>query len=149
MFLGITEFTKAYLHIKDNPWPFINLVKLTQNSRINDNEVLELLRNANGYLPRVRLENDRLKEEMSSMKAELNNTARIYQGFCDRNLNLSKREHELQLSISELEANNVELQTIITEFQDHASMPSESNPDNDNLDIGIKQMERHLQLKMY
>jgi hypothetical protein len=26
MLLGITEFTKVYLQIKDNPWPFVNLV---------------------------------------------------------------------------------------------------------------------------
>ena len=25
MLLGITEFTKAYLQVKDNPWPFIDL----------------------------------------------------------------------------------------------------------------------------
>ena len=88
MLLGITEFTKAYLQVKDNPWPFINLVKLTQNSRMKDGEVVELLKIANGYLPRVRLEYDRLKEEKSSLeaeinswKAELSNTVRIYQDF--------------------------------------------------------------------
>ena len=63
MLLGITEFTKAYLQVKDNPWPFVNIVKLTQNSRMKDGEVVELLKIANGYLPRVRLEYDRLKEE--------------------------------------------------------------------------------------
>ena len=63
MLLGITEFTKAYLQVKDNPWPFVDLVKLTQNSRMKDGEVVELLKIANGYLPRVRLEYDRLKEE--------------------------------------------------------------------------------------
>lgn len=44
MLLGITEFTKAYLQVKDNPWPFIDLVKLTQNSRMKDGEVVELLK---------------------------------------------------------------------------------------------------------
>ena len=61
MLLGITEFTKVYLQIKDNPWPFVNLVKLAQNSRISNGEVVELLKIANGYLPRIRLEYDRLK----------------------------------------------------------------------------------------
>lgn len=28
MLLVCTEFTKVYLQIKDNPWPFVNLVKL-------------------------------------------------------------------------------------------------------------------------
>ena len=68
MLLGLTEFTKVYLQIKDNPWPFVNLVKLAQNSGIRDGEVVELLKIANGYLPRVRLEYDRLKEEKSSLK---------------------------------------------------------------------------------
>ena len=68
MLLGITEFTKAYLQVKDNPWPFVDLVKLVQNSGIRDGEVVELLKIANGYLPRVRLEYDRVKEEKSSVK---------------------------------------------------------------------------------
>ena len=115
MLLGCTEFTKVYLQIKDNPWPFVNLVKLTQNSEMKDGEVVELLKIANGYLPRVRLEYDRLKEEKStgaelnSWKAELSNTARIYQEFVDRNMELKKREDELQLSITELEAKEAEL----------------------------------------
>ena len=31
MLLGLTEFTKVYLQIKNNPWPYVNLVKLAQN----------------------------------------------------------------------------------------------------------------------
>ena len=116
MLLGITEFTKAYLQVKDNPWPFVNLVKLVQNAKIGEGEVVELLKIANGYLPRVRLEYDRLKEEKNSLeaeinswKAELNNIARTYQQFVDRNIELKKREDELQLSINELEAKETEL----------------------------------------
>ena len=41
MLLGITEFTKAYLQVKDNPWPFVNLVKLVQNAKIGEGEVVE------------------------------------------------------------------------------------------------------------
>jgi hypothetical protein len=92
-------------------------------------------------LPRVRLEFDRLNWEINSKKAELDNIARIYQGFCDRNLNLSKREHELQLSISELEVKKIEFQKVITELQDRISMLRESETDDDILDIEIKQME--------
>ena len=109
MLLGITEFTKVYLQIKDNPWPFVNLVKLTQNSRIRDGEVVELLKIANRYLPRVRLEYDRVKDELNLWKAELGNTVRTYQQFIDRNIELKKREDELQLSINELEAKEAEL----------------------------------------
>jgi hypothetical protein len=103
MLLGCTEFTKVYLQIKDNPWPYVNLVQITQNARMSDCEVVELLKIANGYLPRVRLEYDRLKEEKRFSEAELNNIARTYQQFVDRNIALKKREDELQLSISELE----------------------------------------------
>ena len=116
MLLGITEFTKAYLQVKDNPWPYVNLVQLTQNARMGDGEVVELLKIANGYLPRVRLEYDRLKEEKSSLQAEinswrteLNNIALTYQQFVDRNIELKKREDELQLSINQLEAKEAEL----------------------------------------
>ena len=45
MLLGLTEFTKIYIQIKDNPWPFVNLVKLVQNARIGEGEVVELLKN--------------------------------------------------------------------------------------------------------
>jgi hypothetical protein len=141
MLLGITEFTRAYIQVKDNPWPFINLVKLSKNSGISENEVLELLKIANRYLPRVRLEYDRLNWEINSKKAELNNIARIYQDFCDRNLNLSKREHELQLSISQLEVNKIELQKTLTELQDRVSVHRKSNADNDNGYTEMKQME--------
>jgi hypothetical protein len=146
MLLGCTEFTKLYPQIKDNPWPYVNLVKLSQKSGISDIEILELLKIANSYLPRVKLEYDRLKEERNSMKAELNNIARIYQGFCDRNLKLSKREHDLQISISELEVKKFELQKVITQLQDQASILKKSNADNDILDLEIKQIEEAISM---
>ena len=136
MLLGITEFTKAYLQVKDNPWPFVDLVKLAQNSGIRDDEVVELLKIANGYLPRVRLEYDRLKEEKNSLQAELNswkveinNAVLIYQGFCDRNLELKKREDELQHSINELEAKKTELQETTTDSNQHVAEFQETNAD--------------------
>lgn len=141
MLLGLTEFTKVYPQIKDNPWLYVNLARLVQNARMGDSEVLALLKIANGYLPRVRLECDRLKEEIRSVKAELNNTVRTYQDFCDRNIKLSKREHELQLSISELEVKKIELQNVITELQDQASMLRERNMNRNILDLEVKQME--------
>jgi hypothetical protein len=51
---------------------FVNLFKLYQNSGTDEGEIIELLRIANGYLPRVRLEYDRVKEEENSLQAELN-----------------------------------------------------------------------------
>ena len=95
MLLGCTEFTKVYPHIKENPWPYLNLVKLIQNARMGDGEVEELLKIANGYLPLVRLEYDRAKAELNSWKAELDNTVRTYQQFVDSNIALKRREIEL------------------------------------------------------
>ena len=145
MLLGITEFTKAYLQVKDILWSFISLVNLFQKARIGEGEVVELLKIANGYLPRIRLEYDRLKEEkksleveLSSKKAELNNTARTYQQFVDRNLALNKREDELQLSINGLEAKEDELQRIICGLKQQLSELREFNLDN-TLDLEINQ----------
>ena len=133
MLLGITEFTKAYLQVKENPWPYVNLAKLVQNAKIGEGEVGELLKIANGYLPRVRLEYDRLKEEKSSLQAEinswrteLNNIARTYQQFVDRNIELKKREDELQHSINELEAKKIELQET-TDSNQHVGEFQETN----------------------
>jgi predicted transcriptional regulator len=85
MLLGCTEFTKVYLQIKDNPGPYVNLAKLVYNTRMGDGEIIELLRIANGYLPRIRLEYGRINEEMNSTKTELNswkaavsNEVRVY-----------------------------------------------------------------------
>ena len=146
--LGLTEFTKVYIQIKDNPWPYVNLARLVQNSRMDDSEVVELLRIANGYLPRVRLEYDRVKEEIYLSKAELNswkaavsNEVRVYQNFCDRNLALKKREDELQLTIHGLEARKSELQKTTTGLEQQLSELREINADNINLNPEVKQEE--------
>jgi predicted transcriptional regulator len=142
--LGITEFTRVYLQIKDNPLTFVNFFKLCQNSNITDGEVVELLKIANGYLPRIRLEYDRVKEEKSSLqaelnswKAELNNIARTYQQFCDRNLELKKREDELQLSISELERKETRLNESLSEFQENADFNLEVKEEEVNSMINV------------
>ena len=51
MLLGITEFTKAYLQVKDDPWPFVDLVKLTRNSRMKDGEVVDCLKSRTDIFP--------------------------------------------------------------------------------------------------
>jgi hypothetical protein len=139
MLLGLTEFTKIYIQIKDNPLPFVNLFKLVQNARMGDAEVVELLKIANGYLPRVRLEYDRVKTELNSWKDAVNNSARIYQDFCDRNLKLKKREDELQLSTTELEAKENKLQRTISGLKQQLSELQEFNVDNNTIDLEIKQ----------
>ncbi len=146
--LYITEFTRVYLQIKDNPWPFVNLVKLIQNSGMSDVEVVELLRIANRYLPRIRLEYDRVREEINLSKAELNswkaetsNSVRIYQDFCDRNVVLKKREDELLFSIRELEAKKPELQKTISRLEQHLSTLSEYEFNTSNLNPEVKHEE--------
>lgn len=123
MLLGCTEFTKVYLQIKDNPWPYVSLTRLIHEARIGDSKVVELLGIANRYLPRIRLEYDRVKEEIKLSKAELNswkaatsNEARVYQDFCDRNLELKKREDELQQNIDEMENKKAEIQKATTDL---------------------------------
>jgi chromosome segregation ATPase len=102
-----------------------------------DGEIVELLKIANGHLPRVRLEYDRLKAELNSLKAEIRNSVQIYQQFCDRNLELKKREDELQLTINELETKKTELQK--TRFNDSLSQLQENNADTTNLNPEVKQ----------
>ena len=140
MLLGITEFTKAYLQVKDVLWSFINLVNLIQKARIGEGEVVELLKIANGYLPRVRLEYDRVKEEKNSLQAELNswkaalnNEVRTYQQFVDSNITLKKRENELQQTINELEAIKSELQ--MPELNEPLS---EFHENSDNKDVSLE-----------
>lgn len=98
---------------------------------MSDGEVIELLKIANGHLPRVQLEYDRFKAELNSLNADISNSVRIYQDFCDRNIVLKNRENELQRSISELEAKNIESQ----EARLNESPPElqDGNTDNDNL----------------
>ena len=135
MLLGCTEFTKVYLQIKDNPWPYVNLVTLVQNARMGDGEVVEVLKIANGHLPRLRLEHDRVKTELNSRKAELSNTVQIYQQFVDRNIALKRREDELLLNIGKLEARESVLQKTTTELQQHISELQHEYNDNLNLEI--------------
>jgi uncharacterized protein YlxW (UPF0749 family) len=134
--LGITEFTRIYLQIKDNPLAFVNLFQLCHNARMGEDEVIELLKIANGYLPRIRLEYDRLKEEINSTRAEINslevekcNSVRIYQQFCDRNVEMNKRINELQQTINELEAKEDKLQKTITEINQHLVKLQKINAD--------------------
>ena len=122
MLLGCTEFTRIYLQIKDDPWPYVNLVQITQNARMSNCEVMELLKISNGYLPRVRLEYDRLKAEIDSLEAEKCNSVRIYQHFCDRNLEMNKRINELQLTIDELEVKKARLNESLSEFQENSDI---------------------------
>jgi hypothetical protein len=145
MLLGITEFTKVYLQIKDSIWQFVNLAKLLRNTGIGDDEIIELLRIASGYLPRVRLEYDRVNEEINSRKTELNswkakisNSVQTYQLFIDRNIALKNREDELLNTISELEVKQTELQKALDGLKQQVSEFQDINADNTNLNSEVK-----------
>jgi hypothetical protein len=86
MSLGCTEFTKLYLRIKDDPWPFVNLVKLALEAGMNEVQVLELLKIANGSLPSVRLEYDGLKAKLSSLEASVKRSAHTFSHSLDHKL---------------------------------------------------------------
>ena len=66
------------------------------------------------------------KLELNSLEADVSNSVQIYQDFCDRNIELKKREDELLNTINELEAKKTDLQKIRlngslsqSEFQDN------------------------------
>ena len=93
-----------------------------------------------------RLEYDRVKEEKKSLeaeinswRAELNNIARTYQQFVDRNIELKKREDELQLSINGLEAKETELRMNITGLKQQLSELRGNNLDNVKLNPEFKE----------
>ncbi len=124
MLLGCTEFTKVYLQIKDNPWAYVNFVKLALNSGMSDNEVEELLKIANGHLPRVKLEYDRLKAGLNSLEDEKTNSTEDYHRLCNEISGMKTTVDQLQLTIKEskdekakLEMQKIRLQNFVKDFQ--------------------------------
>ncbi len=126
MLLGCTEFTKVYLQIKDNPWAYVNLVKLALYSGMSDGEVVELLKIANGHLPRVRLEYDRLKAGLKSLEDEKNNSTKDYHRLCNDISGMKTTVNQLQLTIKEskdetakLELQKIRLQNFVNDFRNN------------------------------
>ena len=125
MLLGCYEFTKVYLQIKDNPWSYVNLVKLAQNSEMSDDEVVELLKIANGHLPKVRFEYDRLKAELNSLEDEKSNSAKDYHRLSNEISGMETTVDQLQLNIREskdensrIELQKIKQQNFVKNFQD-------------------------------
>ena len=79
------------------------------------------------------------KTELNSLKAEINNSVRTYQDFCNRNLEMNKRINELQLIVDELEARRTKLKKTTTESNHHIAEFQESNAENDNLNLEMEQ----------
>jgi hypothetical protein len=101
--------------------------KILNQIDISHFKIARVLSNTMIYLIYTRV----YKAELNSWKVEISNTVRIYQQFCDRNLELKKREDELQLTIKGLETTKVQLQkTMLNECQ---PVFHEGITDNDNL----------------
>jgi predicted transcriptional regulator len=94
--LGVNEFTRIYPEIKENPWPFVKLVKLAQDEGMSEVQLVELLKVANGHLPRVTSQYEKLKAEINSLEYEKSNSAKDYQQLRDGISNLHKTENQLQ-----------------------------------------------------
>ena len=126
MLLGCYEFTKVYLQIKENPWAYVNLVRLSHDSGMSDEDVVELLNIAKGHLPRVRLEYDRLKAELNSLEDEKSNSAKEQQQLCDEISEMKTTADQLQLDTKEsknekakLEMQKIKLQNLVKNFRDN------------------------------
>jgi hypothetical protein len=110
---------------------------------MSDGKIIELLKITNGHLPRVKYEYeyDRVNAELYSRTTESNNAVQIYQQFVDQNISLKRREDELLLNISKLEAKERELQKSTNELQQQLSTLSEYEFNTCNLYPEIKHEE--------
>jgi hypothetical protein len=68
--LGCTEFTRIFLEIKDDPWPFVNLVWQVKEAQISAEQVIKLLNLANHDLPSVEPRYENLKKETDFWKVK-------------------------------------------------------------------------------
>ena len=113
MLLGCTEFTN-YLRIKDDPWPFVNLVKLALNAGMDEVEVLEPLRIANDSLLNVRLEYYGLKAKLRSLEASVRQPERTLQEISDLTSKESKTLEQYRSIYNQLKE---EIENIIDSIQ--------------------------------
>jgi hypothetical protein len=91
---------------------------------MGDAEVVKLLNIASGYLARVRLEYDRINEELnstktelSSLKAELKNEARVFQQFCDQNLKLKTEKMSFDCLLINWKQERVNYRKLLMNFK--------------------------------
>jgi predicted transcriptional regulator len=124
--LGCTEFTRVYQWIRDDPWPFVNLVKLIQNAGMDEDQVNNLLNISKNHLPRVTAEYEKLKTEVNSLEYQNSNLAKGYQRLCKEIAELNKTVDQLQLTKKELNDENsklefqkIRLQNLVKNFQDN------------------------------
>ncbi|MGC1134810.1 MAG: helix-turn-helix domain-containing protein [Nitrososphaeraceae archaeon] len=111
MLLGCTEFTKVYPKIKDNPWPYLNLVKLALDSGMGDGEVVELLRIANNDLPSVKHNIQKLEGRESILKTNIQQVEQTLQELNDRTSEESKRLKEYRSIYNQIKEETENLNT--------------------------------------
>ena len=66
---------------------------------MSQEQIVEHLESAKGYLPRVRLEYDRLKAELNSLEDEKSNSIEDYHQLCNEISEMKKTRDQLQLTI--------------------------------------------------
>jgi len=109
MLLGCTEFTKLYPQIKNNPWPFVNLVKLAIGKQMNAGHIIKLLEIANNDLLLVESKYENRKKELELIDCRKNNANSEYQLICDEVSNLRREKDQFQSNIGKLRHEEFEL----------------------------------------
>jgi hypothetical protein len=122
--------------IKDDPWPFVNLVKLALDAGMDEGHVLELLKIANGSLPRVRIEYDKLEVERSSLEANVQRSAKTLQEISARTSRESKTLEQYRSIYNQLKE---EIENLITKKIRLENATDSFQNDNETY-IKIKQM---------
>jgi predicted transcriptional regulator len=107
--LGCSQFTMVYLTVKDNPWPFVNLVNLAQEAGIDEQQLISFINTVNNDLPSLELKYEKLKKEMDSLEYEKRNLAKDNERLCGGISRLQTEADQLQLSIKELQRDKASL----------------------------------------
>ena len=68
--LGCIEFTRVYQEIREDPWPFVDLVKVANKQHMNAEKVAKLLDITNNHLPSIESKYESLKKDVGSLENE-------------------------------------------------------------------------------
>jgi chromosome segregation ATPase len=99
----------VYFTVKDNPWPFVNLVNLAQEAGIDEQQLISFINTVNSDLPSLKLKHEKLKKEVDSLEQEKRNLAKNNERLCNGISRLQTEEDQLQLSIKELQRDKARL----------------------------------------
>jgi predicted transcriptional regulator len=107
--LGCSQFTMVYLTVKDNPWPFVNLVNLAQEAGIDEQQIISFINTVNNDLPSLELKYEKLKKEIDSLEYKKRNLAKDNERLCGGISRLQTEADQLHLSIKELQRDKASL----------------------------------------